>query len=270
MKVSSLTEECLSLDVETTLIDSNVEELSGFHVETNTKHMGDSVSSCEEVTTDLADELRKTKLHSGGPEVSDSSSKMCEIESANNQTKQSAYCDPEMADSDEASTEKGDNFVPIDVITNAVRTRRSILRRTSSTSTDESLGDEGEFNGTPESPSKKNVRFNLNPNVRVFSNKKDKKKRKLEARLKAESRNHSLKSGESGSEQSNGTSPVDDGTGFNGFEEKARGNGIKEGVNEAASEINRGNDKSTEAVGFVAGDNKSFGLSNNLIFQLDD
>lgn len=269
MKVSSLTEECLGLDVETTLIDSDVKELSRVHVETNTKHMGDSISSCEEVTTDLADELRKTKLHSGVPQVSESSGKMCEIEGANNQRKESAHWDLEMADSDEASAEKGDNFVPSDVITNAVRTRRSILRRTSSTSTDESLGDEGEFNGTPESPSKKNVRFNLNPNVRVFSNKKDKKKRKLEARRK-KTRKHSLNSEESGSEQSNEMSPVHDVTGFNGFEKEARGNGIKEGVNEAASEINSGIDKRAEAVGFQAGDNKSFGLSNNLIFQLDD
>lgn len=260
MKVSSLTDECLSLEVKTNLRESDDGDVLGFHEESDTKHMGETISSCEEASTDLAHELERTKLDSGYQDL------------------KSSISNPEMIDGEEASEEKGDNFVPIDVISNAVRTRRSILRRTSSTSTDESLGDESEFNGMPESPSKKNVRFNLNPNVRVFSNKKDKKKRKLEAKLKAEARRHSLESEGSGSEQSNGTSPVDFGTGCeNGFGDQSRGKGLDvqksavvkdEGEDQGDCKITPSNNQTTQSVD--SSHNESFGLTNNLIFELDD
>ena len=279
MKVASLTDECLSLEVETTLRDTNERELLGFHENSNPNHMGENISSCEEGGADLAHELQRTKLDSVNSELNKFSSETYENERSDNQGKESASFDPEMVDSDEASGEKGDNFVPIDVISNAVRTRRSILRRTSSTSTDESLGDENDFSGTPESPGRKNVRFNLNPNVRVFSNKKDKKKRKLEARLKAEARKHSLESEGSGSEQSNGTSPVDDGTAWNGIGDESRGDGADleaaavlkdKGADQAKSKINGASDESAESVSFLESANKPFGLTNDLIFELDD
>lgn len=279
MKVSSISDDCLTLEVETNLMDFSDGDVSGIHVEPDTKHMGGNISSCEEAGADLVHEPQKTELDSCSVELNGFSSETCTKEHGHFWRKGSASSDPEVVDSEGDSAEKGDNFVPIDVISNAVRTRRSILRRTSSTSTDESLGDENEFNGIPESPSKKNVRFNLNPNVRVFSNKKDKKKRKLEARLKAEARKHSIESEGSGSEQSNGTSPVDDGTGCNGFGEKSLGKGLDdesmttvkcEGVDMAQSNINVSNDQITHATGSLTSDSESFGLTNNLIFEMDD
>ena len=278
MKVTSLTDECLSLEVETTLRDTNERELLGSHEDSNTNDMGENTSSCEEASADLAQDLQRTKLDCVSTELNKSMSKTYENERSDNQRRESGSLDPEMVDSEEASGEKGDNFVPIDVISNAVRTRRSILRRTSSTSTDESLGDENDFNGTPESPSRKNVRFNLNPNVRVFSNKKDKKKRKLEARLKAEARKHSMESEGSGCEQSNGTSPVDDGTPWNGIGDESRGLGVDletvvvgkgEGTDQADSKINGASDQS-DSVCVLESANKPFGLTNDLIFELDD
>ena len=250
--------------------------------------MGENISSCEEVNVaDLGDELHRTKLD-GSPEVNDFCDKECEdVERKTVKSKaESVSSDPAKIDSEEAFAEMGDSFVPIDVISNAVRTRRSILRRTSSTSTDDSLGDENEFNGVPDSPSKKNVRFNLNPNVRVFSNKKDKKKRKLEAKLKAEAQRQSLESEGSGSEQSNGTSPVDNGTGWDGFDDQSLGketngitspiapdNGEPVGVDEKGAEIS---DDQTRDDAFGKPSSSllstcdSFGMTNNLIFELDD
>ena len=256
VKVSSFTDDCLSLEVETNLKESGDQKRLGFHDESNTRDMGDNISSCEEVSADLAHDLQRTKLNSGDLQLSKAGSEVYE---------------KEQSDSDAALAEKEDNFVPIDVISDAARTRRSILRRTSSTSTDDSLGDENEFNGTPESPSKKNVRFNMNPNVRVFSNKKDKKKRKLEAKLKAEARKHSLESEGSGSEQTNGTSPVDEsGTGWDGSGEQSHGKGLdleREGQKE--SKINGAN-SATEPLASSTNPSDSFGLTNNLIFELDD
>lgn len=278
MKVSSLTDECLSLEVKTNLRESDDGDVLGFHEESDTKHMGETISSCEEASTDLAHELERTKLDSGYQDLNGFSDVKCEKERGDNRMKESSISNPEMIDGEEASEEKGDNFVPIDVISNAVRTRRSILRRTSSTSTDESLGDESESNGMPESPTKKNVRFNLNPNVRVFSNKKDKKKRKLEAKLKAEARRHSLESESSGSEQSNGTSPVDFRTGCeNGFGDQSRGKDLDvqksavvkdEGEDQGDCKINPSNNQTTQSVD--SSHNESFLLTNNLIFELDD
>ena len=246
------------------------------------------MSSCEEVNVaDLAEELLRTKLD-GSPELNDFCGKECEnAERKNVKSKaESVSSDRATIDSEAACAEMGDSFVPIDVISNAVRTRRSILRRTSSTSTDDSLGDENEFDGVPDSPSKKNVRFNLNPNVRVFSNKKDKKKRKLEAKLKAEARKHSLESEGSGSEQSNGTSPVDNGTGWDGFDDQSLGkgtNGITSlkapdneelvRVDEKGAEISDNHttgDAFGEPSSSLLSDCDSFGMTNNLIFELDD
>ena len=75
-------------------------------------------------------------------------------------------------------------------VENAKKIRKSCLRRTSSTCSEESLGEcSSDTSGTEgslsESP-RKNVRFNFNPEVRVFSNKKDKKRRKRQAKLRRE------------------------------------------------------------------------------------
>lgn len=275
MKVSSLTDECLELEVETNLKESGNEKAFENNEESaDTRHMGENISSCEEVNTDLAlDDQQKDKVEFGSTELKEASRKMYE-------EKQGCKGPhPEVKDGGEGLEEKHDNFVPIDVISNAVRTRRSILRRTSSTSTDESLGDDNEVDGIPESPSKKNVRFNLNPNVRIFSNKKDKKKRKLEARLEAEARKNSLESDGSGSELTNGSSPVNEGNGWGGFGDHSCG----EGVDPAASEVVKDKGESEEVSKNNVLDNESakpatlsasaggsFGLTNNLIFELDD
>lgn len=288
MKVSSLTDDCLSLEIETghsahELLGSQWNSKEEEHPDT-TEHMGESISSCEEVNvSDLVEELHRTKLN-GSPELNDFCGKEREnAERTNVKSKaESVSSDPAKIDSEAACAEMGDSFVPIDVISNAVRTRRSILRRTSSTSTDDSLGDENEFNGVPDSPSKKNVRFNLNPNVRVFSNKKDKKKRKLEAKLKAEARKHSLESEGGGSEQSNGTSPVDNGIGWDGFDDQSLGKGTNgitshktpdneelEKVDEKGAKIS--DDQTTgDGFGKPSSPSDSFGMTNNLIFELDD
>lgn len=278
MKVSSLTDDCLCLEIESgdsahqllgSQWNSKEEEQSD-----KAEHMGENISSCEEVNVpDLAEKLHRTKLD-GSPEANDFCDKGCETpERKTEKSKaESVSSDPVKIDSEAAFAEMGDSFVPIDVISNAVRTRRSILRRTSSTSTDDSLGDENEFNGVPDSPSKKNVRFNLNPNVRVFSNKKDKKKRKLEARLKAEAQKQSLESEGSGSEQSNGTSPVDNGTGWDGFDDQSLGkgtNGITSIKTPDSRELVTVDEKGAEiSENQTTGD--SFGMTNNLIFELDD
>lgn len=288
MKVSSLTDDCLSLEIDNNSGHSaDDSELLGFQSNSKkeeldkSEHMGENNSSFKEVdVADLAEELQKTELNES-PELNGYNCKERE-----NVEREDAKSRAEMIDNEAACGEMGDSFVPIDVISNAVRTRRSILRRTSSTSTDDSLGDENEFNGVPDSPSKKNVRFNLNPNVRVFSNKKDKKKRKLEAKLKAEARKHSLESEGSESELSNGTSPVDDGTGWHGFDDHSVGegtngvtslkgpnNGELKGVNQKGAGIrddqttSDGVDKPT---GSLSSASDSFGMTNNLIFELDD
>lgn len=241
--------------------------------------MGENTSSCEKVNVaDLAEDLHRTNLVES-PGLKD----FCgDAERKNENSKAESVSSDPAIESEAACAEMGDNFVPMDVISNAVRTRRSILRRTSSTSTDDSLGDENEFNGVPDSPSKKNVRFNLNPNVRVFSNKKDKKKRKLEAKLKAEARKQSLESKGSESEQSNGISPVDNGTGWDGFDDQSLGKGIYgitslkapdngelARVDEKGAEIS--DDQTTgNAASSLSSACHSFGMTNNLIFELDD
>lgn len=74
-------------------------------------------------------------------------------------------------------------------LTNSIPARKSCMRRSSSTSTDDDTDYEiynqmSPSNGSWGSPGKRNVRFNLNPSVRVFSNKKDKQRWKMEQRLK--------------------------------------------------------------------------------------
>lgn len=274
MKVSSLTDECLELEVETNLKESTDKKSFENNEESaDTRHMGENISSCEEVNTELTDDQQKDKVEFGSTELKEASREMYE-------EKQGCKgSDLEIKDGGEGLEEKHDNFVPIDVISNAVRTRRSILRRTSSTSTDESLGDDNEVNGIPESPSKKNVRFNLNPNVRVFSNKKDKKKRKLEARLEAEARKNSLESEGSGSELSNGSSPVNEGNGWGGFGDHSCGGGVDpaapefvkdKGESEEVSENNVHDCENAKPATLSASAGDSFGLTNNLIFELDD
>lgn len=289
MKVSSLTDDCLSLEIQTSPGHSAHELLGSQWNSTEeqsdkTEHMGESISSCEEVNVaDLAEELHRTKLD--GNDFCDNECENAEGTDVKS-IAESVNSDPAMSDSEAACAEMGDSFVPVDVISNAVRSRRSILRRTSSTSTDDSIGDENEFNGVPDSPSKKNVRFNLNPNVRVFSNKKDKKKRKLEAKLKAEAQKHSLESEGSGSEQSNGMSPVDNGTGWDGFDDQSLGKGtngitsLKTPDNEEVVKVNEKgveiSDDQTKGDGFGKPSSSllsgcdSFGMTNNLIFELDD
>lgn len=265
-KVSSLTDDCLSLGIERTDLGNSHEneEFSESHINAkdeklDKRRMGDSISSYEEIkVTEVVKDLERTQLDDSPP-----------ITKLNDEGNgETVMSDSENPESEEASAEKSDSFVPIDVISNAVKSRRSILRRTSSTSTDDSQGDENEWNGVPDSPSKKNVRFNLNPNVRVFSNKKDKKKRKLEARLKAEARKHSFESESSGSEFSNGTSPVDSGTGWDAFDDQSRGTGTSsengdKGPN--ADDIQSKDDNVSNQAGVEA-----FGMANNLIFELDD
>jgi len=274
VKVSSLTDECLELEVETNLKESGDKKAFGSNEESaDTRHMGENISSCEEVNAELADDQQKGKVEFGSAELKEASREMYE-------EKQGCKgSDLEIKDDGEGLEEKQDNFVPIDVISNAVRTRRSILRRTSSTSTDESLGDDNEVNGIPESPSKKNVRFNLNPNVRVFSNKKDKKKRKLEARLEAEARKNSLESEGSGSELSNGSSPVNEGNGWGGFGDHSCGKGVDpaapgvvkdKGESEEVSKNNVHDNENAKPATLSASAGDSFGLTNNLIFELDD
>lgn len=274
MKVSSLTDECLELEVETNLKESTDKKSFENNEESaDTRHMGENISSCEEVNADLVDDQQKDKVEFGSTELKEASREMYE-------EKQGCKgSDPQIQDGGEGLEEKHDNFVPIDVISNAVRTRRSILRRTSSTSTDESLGDDNEVNGIPESPSKKNVRFNLNPNVRVFSNKKDKKKRKLEARLAAEARKNSLESEGSGSELSNGSSPVNIGNGWGGFGDHSYGEGVDpaapgvvkdKGESEEVSKNNVHDNENAKPATLSASAGDSFELTNNLIFELDD
>ena len=280
MKVSSLTDDCLSLEIQTNPEHSAHELLGSQWNSTEeqsdkTEHMGENISSCDEVNVaDLAEELHRTKLD--GNDFCDKERENAERTNLKS-IAESVSSDPAKIDSEAACAEMGDSFVPIDVISNAVRTRRSILR-SSSTSTDDSLGDENEFNGVPDSPSKKNVRFNLNPNVRVFSNKKDKKKRKLEAKLKAEAQKHSLESEGSGSEQSNGTSPVDNGTGWDGFDDRSLGTGTN-GITSLKTPSEKGaeiGDDQTKGDGFGKHSSSllsacdSFGMTNNLIFELDD
>lgn len=266
VKVVSVADDCLTLEVEATCReDGNVEE-------SNNEHMGVNFTSCEETgTKQEEDEQCENELGRNNAQFNGDSNG----EKSQNREQESASSDPEVI---EAVTEKRDGFVPIDVINNALRTRKSILRRTSSVSTDDSLGDENEFDGTPESPSTKNVRFNLNPNVRVFSNKKGKGKRKLEAKLRAEARKYSLESEGSGSEQSCGTSPADLGTGFNGFRGRSLDSldlkkdeaSTKEERNNEVDEVNGAGNQNEKSAGSAANDDESFGLTNSLIFELDD
>ena len=261
----SVADDCLTLEVEATCReDGNVEE-------SNNERMGVNFTSCEETgTKQEKDEQCENELGRNNAQFNGDSNG----EKSQNREQESASSDPEVI---EAVTEKRDGFVPIDVINNALRTRKSILRRTSSVSTDDSLGDENEFEGTPESPSTKNVRFNLNPNVRVFSNKKGKGKRKLEAKLRAEARKYSLESEGSGSEQSCGTSPADLGTGFNGFRARSLDSldlkkdeaSTKKERNNEVDEVNGAGNQNEKSAGSAANDDNSFGLTNSLIFELD-
>lgn len=262
----SVAEDCLTLEVEATCRgDENVEE-------SNNELMGVNFTSCEETDTkpDEEDQCGNELARNNAQFNGDSND-----EKSQNRGQESASFDPEVI---EAVAENRDGFVPIDVINNALRRRKSILRRTSSVSTDDSLGDENEFDGTPESPSTKNVRFNLNPNVRVFSNKKGKGKRKLEAKLRAEARKYSLESEGSGSEQSCGTSPADLGTGFNGFGDRSLDSldlkqdeaSTKKERNKELDEANGARNQNEKSADSAANDDKSFGLTNSLIFELDD
>ncbi|XP_022796221.1 protein kintoun-like isoform X2 [Stylophora pistillata] len=265
-KVSSLTDDCLTIRTDRTDQGKSLGngEFLESHIDAKNekldkRRMGDNISSYEEVkVTKVVKDLERIQL-----EESQHITKSNGERNGN-----TVMSDSEDPDSKEAIAEKGDSFVPIDVISNAVRSRRSILRRTSSTSTDDSQGDENESNGVPDSPSKKNVRFNLNPNVRVFSNKKDKKKRKLEARLKAEARKHSFESESSGSEYSNGTSPVDSGTGWDAFDDQSRRTGTYSENGDTVSKVNDvhcEDDSVSKQAGVEA-----FGMANHLIFELDD
>ena len=258
VKVSSVTDDCLTVEAE-----ADFEKPSGYHYLSAEQQVHvDSAEdrSNKEYAMELNGEIRENRLS------------------------EALNSDDETRDNEARFAERDDSFVPIELINNAVRTRRSILR-SSSTSTDDSYGDENEFSFSPESPSRKNVRFNLTPNVRVFSNKKDKKSRKLQARLNEESRKYSRDREESGSEQSNGNSPVEYGTNCDGFDWKS--NGAAESVDSVGHDV-AGNEEFTSKVDNVYIDCSNgdigrsstsvsngssdpvFGLTNTLIFELDD
>ena len=147
-------------------------------------------------------------------------------------------------DGEPSCTDEGDDhFSSSELVARSIRMRKSCLRRTSSTSTD----DEVEmFTGSPDSPSK-NVRFNLNHQIRVFSNKKDKKKRRLEQRIKSEAKKAMERAKaveQEGGNTSGETEPLD------GRENGEHGTTTSTETNSAAC---------NQPV-----------LTNNLIFELDD
>lgn len=120
-----------------------------------------------------AEERRKTRSESTDSVCSDRSDS-CERRKSRSDSLDSASSDW----SDLASS------------SSAIPTRKSCIRRSSSTSTDDDTDYEmnamSPSNGSWGSPGKRNVRFNLNPSVRVFSNKKDKQRWKIEQRMKSQ------------------------------------------------------------------------------------
>lgn len=178
---------------------------------------------------------------------------------------------------DSTSSDRSDGDL---TIAGAMSKRKSCIRRSSSTSTDDSSIDDFDLNGplSPNgtswgSPGKKNVRFNLNPNVRVFSNKKDKQRWKLEQRLK----NQKL-AASNGEEKTNNRSDRDDRLNAETITEESH---PLEGVveNGSSSKATNGilDDKSSsdqtsmdDGWTLVEKPPTEPALANSLIFELDD
>lgn len=144
--------------------------------------------------------------------------------------------------------------------TSSIPVRKSCMRRSSSTSTDDDTDYElsnpvSPSNGSWGSPGKRNVRFNLNPSVRVFSNKKDKQRWKLEQRLKNQKlvRENSDDKEATIHEESSGTEADD------------QQHGVQHAPKRQDSESSV--DEEWTIVDKPAQDQS---LSNNLIFALDD
>ena len=178
---------------------------------------------------------------------------------------------------DSTSSDRSDGDL---TITGAKSQRKSCMRRSSSTSTDDSsLGDDFDLNGplSPNStgwgsPGKKNVRFNLNPNVRVFSNKKDKQRRKMEQRLK----NQKLAAAGNGEDKS--SNRKDKRLNAETIAEEAHPgestpeNGDSSEANNGTQDDKSSNDQSSVDDGWTLVEKPPAepALANSLIFELDD
>jgi hypothetical protein len=175
---------------------------------------------------------------------------------------------------DSASSDRSEG----DVIANAMSKRKSCIRRSSSTSTDDSI-DDFDFNGslspngTWGSPGKKNVRFNLNPNVRVFSNKKDKQRWKMEQRLKSQK----MSASNTEEKPNNPRTDKDERLNAEAIAEEAHplegivNNGNTTEANDSEQEDRRSDSQSSVEDDWTLVDKPTeSNLSNSLIFELDE
>ena len=180
MTVSSVKENRLELELESELETRGPEP-------NNSQQQRDPLSHAKNMADSSVDSLasKVEGTHLDSPKANGSGQVVSSVDRATTAVR-FERSESELSTDGEPSCndESCDQFSASEVVASALRGRKSCLRRTSSTSTDEEVE---VFNGSPDSPSK-NVRFNLKHQIRVFSNKKDKKKRKLEQRLKAESK----------------------------------------------------------------------------------
>lgn len=182
---------------------------------------------------------------------------------------------------DSTSSDRSDGDL---TIAGAKSLRKSCIRRSSSTSTDDSsLGDDFDLNGplSPNgtngwgSPGKKNVRFNLNPNVRVFSNKKDKQRWKMEQRLK-----NQKFAASNGEEKTNNRGDRDERLNAETIAEESHplegvvdnSNGSNSETSDATQEDKSSDDQTCVDDGWTLVDKPPTepALANTLIFELDD
>ncbi|KAK3728891.1 hypothetical protein QZH41_010189 [Actinostola sp. cb2023] len=169
------------------------------------------------------------------------------------------------SDSSERRKSRSDSMDSVSSDSTAIPTRKSCIRRTSSsTSTDDDdiyeLSNMSPSNGSWGSPGKRNVRFNLNPSVRVFSNKKDKQRWKMEQRLKIQKLQYSRENGEDKT-----ASWVDK-------EATIHEENPQETNNTDESRVQRKDSESSVDEEWTLVDRPSSenSLSNNLIFELDE
>lgn len=170
-------------------------------------------------------------------------------------TDRSDSCEQEKTRSDSLDSVSSDRS-DLASSSGSIPVRKSCMRRSSSTSTDDDTDYElsnpiSPSNGSWGSPGKRNVRFNLNPSVRVFSNKKDKQRWKLEHRLK----NQKLK--RENSDEKEATIHEES----SGTEAGEHQHGTKRKDSESSVD---------EEWTIVDKPAQGHSLSNNLIFALDD
>ncbi|EDO37801.1 predicted protein [Nematostella vectensis] len=256
LEVTAFSEESLSVKLESKPLGAQIEPPPDGHVVpqqgmplVTERELGNLTSKLQDSSLASPDEGVVSDISAKGKKVAFSSSLAQSLitEDENREQSNSKMCRSDSVDS--ASSDRSDS----DIYTNGVRMRKSCLRRTSSTCSEDS--EEFDYSGplSPESPGKKNVRFNLNHNVRVFSNKKDKKRWKMGQRLKEQKEGRGVGSvSPSGSVSSNGSIPES-------------GEGVKPKVNGKSRK-----DSESSADEEWTCKQTSSSLSNTLIFELDD